>query len=82
MSFLLCALGLGKGKSVFQNTEEQIFVALLKSWGFKLTKKFTADFDTEKRYFKERQNGCTLYTMSGGPMVMFERKTGKFMEWC
>jgi hypothetical protein len=85
MSKLLKALDMGNPKrNLFRNTDQQLFVALLKSWGFTPVRKITALFDFRKEYlceFPKRDKSIVVYALSGGPMVVFAKDTGKFLEW-
>lgn len=85
MCRLFKALGLGDPKrNIFRNTEEQLFVGLLESWGFKRIVRMTCKFDSEKQFLRiypNKNRSIVAYMMSGGPMVMFDKKTGNFMEW-
>jgi hypothetical protein len=65
-------------------TEEELFIAFLKVLGFKRNKKNLPD-PFKKQYLleisPEGEKDIRLYSLSGGPMLVFDAK-GKFKEWC
>jgi hypothetical protein len=63
-------------------TDEDVFRALIHSWGFKPNRKNMPEVGT-KRYLRDVDDEDTksiIYTLSGGPVVVFSN-TGTFQDW-
>lgn len=72
-----------KPKDIGPYTDQELFEALIQRWGFKKKQRKTPDL-AKQQYIVEVDNEepegkLYVYTLSGGPMVIFNDK-GEFVE--
>lgn len=68
-----------KGKNLFTNTEHDLFVGLLKSFGFKES---PCDTNLLKEKGIDPTNDTIIpHIVNNNSVVIFAKATGKFLEW-